>query len=148
MELIAKLLPECTKTSRAVVNFLEKPRKYAANDSLYMREVHFVVALGEKDNPTIGEMAEFLQVTPGAVTQMVSRLEKKGYVRRSKGFPDKRQTYLSLTESGKVLCAEHIAFDRQEHHVASELLKDFSDEELERIIQFEQVVRTLFTTRT
>lgn len=145
--MIGKLLRETTALSGAVTSFLDKPRKYSADDSLYMREVHFVVALGGKFEPTMGEMAESLGVTPGAVTQMVSRLEKKGYVSRAKAFADKRQTTLSLTEKGRSLCADHIAFDRKEHQAASELLGEFSDEELEKLIRGEQLLRELFTIK-
>jgi len=147
MKLIAQLLHACTRTSAAATSFLENPRKYAANDSLYMREVHFVVALGSMDKPTMGEMAEALNITPGAVTQMVTRLEKKGYVTRAKAFPDKRQTTLSLTEKGKTLCSEHIAFDREEHRAVSELLHEFSDQELVKIIHYEQIMQELFTNK-
>jgi len=147
MELIARLLRACTQTSAATTSFLENPRKYGADDSLYMREVHFVVALGSKEKPTMGEMAEALNITPGAVTQMVTRLEKKGYVTRAKAFHDKRQTTLSLTEKGKRLCSEHIAYDREEYHTVSELLYEFSDQELEKIIHYEQLMQGIFTKK-
>lgn len=147
LELVGQLLHECTAAAGAVTGFLEKPRKYAIDDSLYMREVHFVVALGAKDHPTMGEMAEALGVTPGAVTQMVSRLEKKGFVTRAKAAQDKRQTTISLTEKGRSLCAEHIAYDRREHQEISEMLGEFSDQDLEKFIRYEQIMRKMFTIK-
>ncbi len=49
---------------------------------MYMREVHFVIELGAMGTPTMSEMAQRLNVTQGAVTQMAARMEKKGYVTR------------------------------------------------------------------
>ncbi len=145
VELVGQLLRECTLSAAVVTGFLEKPKKYAADDSLYMREVHFLVALGPKDQPTMSEIANQLGVTQGAVTQMVTRLEKKGYVVRSKSSHDRRQTTVSLTEKGKALCAEHIAYDRQEYIKTSEKLIDYSNEELQKFIRYEQLIREIFT---
>jgi len=78
LTLIQKLLREHTATASATLNYFENPRKYAEDDSLYMREVHFVVEIGPMGAPTMSELASRLNVTQGAVTQMATRLEKKG----------------------------------------------------------------------
>lgn len=144
IELVRKLLRECVSSAVVVNGFLNKPRKYTVDDSLYMREVHFLVSLESKDQPTMSEMASQLNVTPGAVTQMVSRLEKKGYVVRSKASDDKRQTTVSLTEKGRVLCTEHIAYDQMKYIDISDTLTEYSDEDLERLIHYEQLMRDVF----
>lgn len=147
LALIQKILREHTVTSAATVNFFEKPHRYAQDDSLYMREVHFVVEIGSMESPTMSEVATRLNVTQGAVTQMATRLEKKGYVIRKKDTEDKRVTTISLTEKGKILCAEHIAFDKKEHAEVSEMLKEFSDEELEKLIRYEKIMWEIVTKR-
>ena len=145
VELVQQILRECTKSAAMVSSFLATPRRYAADDSLYMREVHFVMSIGPEESPTMSEMAARQNVTQGAVTQMVTRLEKKGYVFRAKDALDKRLTTVSLTEKGKALRLDHIAFDREEHLRTSEILKDFSDAELERLIYYESLVQQIFT---
>ena len=147
LALVQKILRAHNVTSVATVNFFEKPHKYAADDSLYMREVHFVVEIGSMGAPTMSEVANRLNVTQGAVTQMATRLEKKGYVIRQKDTQDKRVTTISLTEKGKILCEEHIAFDKMEYANVSEMLKEFSDEELEKLIRYEQIMWEIFTKR-
>ncbi len=126
-------------------NYFERPRKYTEDDALYMREVHFVIELGAMGTPTMSEMAQRLNVTQGAVTQMAARMEKKGYVTRSKDSMDKRVTILSLTEQGKVLRKNHMEFDKARYEAVSEFLREFSDEELLKLIRYEQLMRTLFT---
>lgn len=146
LKLIEKLLWECTTSATTISDFMNRPRKYAADDSLYMKEVHFVMALGSRERSSMSEAAELLNVTPGAVTQMAAKLEKKGYVIRLKSSQDKRQTILSLTEKGKALCADHIAYDREEHLSVSEKLEEYSDSELEDLIRYEQRIRAIFTS--
>lgn len=147
IDLVQRILREHNKTSVATVNFFEKPHKYAEDDSLYMREVHFVVEIGSMGSPTMSEVAGRLNVTQGAVTQMAIRLEKKGYVFRQKDSQDKRVTTISLTEKGKALCDAHIAFDKREYGVVSESLAEFSDMELEKLIRYEQIMWEIFTKR-
>jgi len=149
LDLIKTLLGECVLSSTAVNTFLDKPRDYFGEDSnLYMRDVHFVVAVGPEGHPTMSEMAHRLNVTQSAVTPIVIRLERKGYLLRSKDTEDKRVTILSLTEKGKQLCSEHLAYDRSRYQAVSEGLKDFSDEELERLIYYERCMKAIFTKRT
>ena len=145
LALLQKVLQEHSATSVATVSFLERPHKYTQDDSLYMREVHFVVKVGSMDAPTMSEVASSLNVTQGAVSQMAARLEKKGYVTRRKSSQDKRVTTILLTEKGKKLCEEHIAFDQKEHSDVSERLGDFSDEELEKLIHYEKIMWEIFT---
>lgn len=146
IELVRMLLQENTRLVAATTGFLNRPRDYTRGDVLYMREAHFLVAVGPDGHPTMSEMAKRLDVTQGAVTQTAIRLEKKGYVVRMKDADDKRLTTVSLTEKGKSVCMEHIAYDKSRYCEASEFLKEFSNEELERFIRFEQRLRTMFTS--
>ena len=148
IELAQRLLHECILSAAAVNGFLEKPRRYAEADDLYMREVHFVVAVGPDRSPSMGEMAQQLGVTQGAVTQMVTRLEKKGYLFRSKDARDKRVTTVTLTGKGEELCAQHILYDRKEYAHTGDALAEFSDAELERLIHYERLVQEIFTNAT
>lgn len=135
-------------SSTAVIGFLDKPRGYAGNDDdLYMGDVHLIVEIGPDGHPSMSEMAQRRDVTQSAVTQMVARLERKGYLFRTKDTEDKRVTLLTLTEKGKRLCQEHLAYDASRHQVVSEGLKDFSDEDLERLIHYERCMRAMFTKK-
>lgn len=148
VELAQRLLHECILSAAAVNSFLEKPRRYAEADDLYMREVHFVVAVGPDRSPSMGEMAQQLGVTQGAVTQMATRLEKKGYLSRTKDARDKRVTIVTLTEKGRELCARHILYDRGRYAHTGDVLSEFSDADLERLIHYEHLVQELFTKAT
>ena len=109
-----------------------------------MREVHFAVLIGELGTPTMGELALRMGVTQGAVTQLACRLETKGYVERRKDMEDKRVTIISLTEKGQKLCDRHIEYDRKEFGELSKYFEEFSDEDLKKLMKYEQIVSTIF----
>ena len=84
IKLIGKLLHQQGNTARAFVQYMDSDREYTAGDKLYMREAHFVIAIGPGEGRTMSEIAREMNVTQGAVSQIASRLEKKGYVCRRK----------------------------------------------------------------
>lgn len=48
--------------------------------------------------PTIGQFAEFLNISRSNATYKVSNLVRLGYVRKERSGPDKREYYLVLTD--------------------------------------------------
>ena len=148
IELIQKLMKEHTRSAAVTVSFLDKPRKYGMDNSLFMREVHFVVEIGPEGSPTMGELAQRLNVTQGAVTQMAIRLEKKGDVARATDAGATRVPPGGQPAERRPLSAEHIAYDHSEFSYISRFLSQYSEEDLKRLIEYEALMGKLFLTRT
>lgn len=49
---------------------------------------------------TLGEVAKNISLSPATVTDIVSRLEKNGWVQRVRDVVDKRRVYARLTDAG------------------------------------------------
>lgn len=62
-----------------------------------------LVALGEKDDRTVGEIGEALYLESNTLTPMLKRLEASGHVRRRRDDMDERQVRISLTATGRAL---------------------------------------------
>lgn len=60
--------------------------------------------LEQKEKCTVGELAESMGVKPSAITAMVDRLDKHGFVARDRDEEDRRVVYISLRDSGKKFC--------------------------------------------
>jgi DNA-binding MarR family transcriptional regulator len=56
--------------------------------------------------PTIGELAEHLQIQHHSTVELVNRLAAGGYVRRQRGGEDRREVLLSLTPKGEKILRE------------------------------------------
>lgn len=147
IDLLAQYLDEKHKTTIAHEQYLNTIREYAPGTDLYMREVHFLVAAGEKWPVSISALAEKLDVTLGAVSQMASKLEKKGFVYRSPDVEDKRRTMVNLTEEGIRMYRKHLEYDQKSLDLLSEAFHNFSEEELEKVIESERIFRNALQVR-
>jgi DNA-binding MarR family transcriptional regulator len=71
--------------------------------------LHQLMALGmlaDRGRCTMSELKSALEVTTGAVTGLVDRLERQGLVQRAPSEEDRRVTYLSLTDAGLAAIGE------------------------------------------
>ena len=62
-----------------------------------------MVALWERDDQTVGTIAERLSLESHTMTPLLKRLETMGHVRRARDANDERQVRVSLTQRGKRL---------------------------------------------
>jgi DNA-binding MarR family transcriptional regulator len=85
------------------------------------------------ESMTAGELAQASALTPGAVTTVIDRLERAGYVRRVRDTEDRRRVLLELTPEAHRATGEiwgPLAAD------AGRWLASYSDEELTGFIDF------------
>ncbi|MCX6734818.1 MAG: MarR family transcriptional regulator [Candidatus Peregrinibacteria bacterium] len=83
-----------------------------------------------KDGVSSKELAEFLNVTSGAITQFIDPLVDEKLIRREEDENDRRITRMTLTESAKDKMAK---FKKSYHKSVSASFDKFSEEE---IVQF------------
>ena len=57
--------------------------------------------LSQSEEVTMGQLAQMLDLTPRAITGLMSGLESKSYILREKDRNDQRVTWLRLSASGK-----------------------------------------------
>lgn len=60
-----------------------------------------LVALGEKDDQTVGELGEKLFLESNTLTPILKKLESAGYLLRCRDPADERQVRLGLTPAGR-----------------------------------------------
>lgn len=72
-------------------------------------------------------LAQSMQLTPGAVSQLLDGLQQARCIVRTADQADRRVTHISLSRHGK-----HVldAYNKMRNHILHEALRDISDEEL------------------
>lgn len=116
-------------------NALEKvPLTLKKGHTLYHSERHMIDNIGENPQMNITEFAESLGVTKGAVSQVVSKLEKKGMVRRRRKSDNEKEVILSLTREGADLYRMHKKVNEESLLPLYNKLKKHSDEEIDFLI--------------
>lgn len=79
-------------------------------------------------SPTVGQFAEFLNISQSNATYKVNSLIKKGYIERENSAVDRREYHLVLSE--KFYNYENL-FSNYEHDVMERVKERFSPEEVE-----------------
>ncbi len=83
---------------------------------------------------TAGKLSELTGLTTGAVTAMIDRLEKAGYVRRTRDEHDRRKVIVVPNETK--IYSELAPFSMSMGVALETLSKEFSEDELEIILRF------------
>lgn len=105
------------------------PHHYG-NVVLYQAEAYIVNLVGRHPGITVTQLAEILNKTTSACSQIVRKLRAKGFVEQIRN-PDNNRLYnLELTQMGTEVFQSYISFNQECQAKTFELLKDFSDEEL------------------
>ena len=78
----------------------------------YTQYLVFLV-LWEKDQISVGELCQRLYLDTGTVTPLLKKMEKEGYIRRTRKTDDERVVLISLTESGLALRERAVAIPDQ-----------------------------------
>lgn len=100
-ETIFKLMVQFIRITKKF-NELEKMSIDVGNgEKLYPSEFHVIVAIGSDYEKTVTELSKKFEITKGAVSQVVNKLHKKGFVNKERNEDYGKEIILSLTEEGQ-----------------------------------------------
>ena len=78
-------------TFRTIMKIEENTVRKMKNSDLTISEVHVLEAVGKSGNPSVSDIAQELDISLPSVTVAINKLEKKGYVSKSRCAEDGRQ---------------------------------------------------------
>jgi DNA-binding MarR family transcriptional regulator len=103
--------------------------------------IHVMRREAADDPLTAGELAGLLDVTTGAATGVVDRLERHGHLRRDRSDTDRRKVFLRYAEPGQELAAQFFGpLGRR----SAAIMERFDDAELEVVHRFLAGMRQAF----
>jgi DNA-binding MarR family transcriptional regulator len=91
-----------------------------------------------KGEASVKEIAKFLNVTSGAVTQFIDGLVEKKMVIREENPMDRRSINIKLTENTKLKFSD---FKKMYIKVASLAFREFADEDLKQFIKLLEKIK-------
>ena len=83
------------------------PKSYGTEDMLYMSEVHMIEVIGSYEGITTTKLASVLGITKGAVSQTVSKLEKKDMINKQPSTERTNEVFIYLSDKGRVAFENH-----------------------------------------
>ncbi len=100
--------------------------------SLSAMEAFSLEVIAMLDRPTVGQFAEFLNISQSNATYKVNSLMKKGYLERQNSMTDRREYHLVLSEKfynymGLLSNYEHTVMQRLEQRLSPEDAQKFDE---------------------
>jgi len=87
--------------TKNIVNFFENDLLKKNDISCSELSLLKVLCESENEKMNITDLSNSLKITKSAVSQLVSKLEKKGFVRRKINLFDKKVNYITITEEAR-----------------------------------------------
>ena len=108
-----------------VVIIEEASLKNSKFNDISLKEMHTIDVIGTHPDTTPSAVARELMLTLGTVT--LNKLEKKGYIIRTRSSVDRRVVHLSLSKKGRLVYRLHRGFHKS---MVMRITEGFNDEEL------------------
>lgn len=96
-------LAEVRYQIRRFLNFSEQAARSAGLEPQQHQLLLALKGLPAGKRPTIGDLAERLQIQHHSAVELVDRLERRRLVRRSRGDVDHRQVFVRITRRGETM---------------------------------------------
>ena len=113
-----------------------QPHDFGVGFPLTQNEIHAVVVVCENEGMSLGELAKRRGVTKGAMSQLVSRLVRKGLLVKETAAHSASCVALRPTELGRKAHNNHSqARKTMGKTIDQELFSDMGEEEMKRIAQ-------------
>ncbi len=113
-----------------------KAKNFGTDSNLYHSEIHMLQCIKENEGLHISAIARKLEITRGAVSQTIKRLENKDYLFKEASSDSNSKLILKLTEKGEVAYKNHKSYHNQYNIIIKELLGNASKENKEFLYNF------------
>jgi DNA-binding MarR family transcriptional regulator len=102
--------------------------KTGDGETLFPAEIHVISTIKENEGIHITALAEKLEVTIGAVSQILMKLERKGLVIKERDVKNQSRFLLKVTPAGELIHKNHLKFHAEFDLMIAELVGSESDE--------------------
>lgn len=99
-ETIFKLMIQFIRITRKFNELEKRAIDVGIGEKLYPSEFHVIVAVGSNYENTVTGLSKRLEITKGAVSQVVNKLHEKGFLNKERNKEYGKEIILSLTEKG------------------------------------------------
>jgi len=123
---------------------LNRPHYFEAlNETLYPAEIHMILTVGNRNGITVTQLADLVGITKGAVSQTVSKLEKKGLVNKDQDPDNTSRVLITLTTRGKAVYYAHEANHEERDKEVLDFLINLPDTGLLILENFFRLMETM-----
>ncbi|MBU0533723.1 MAG: MarR family transcriptional regulator [Candidatus Omnitrophica bacterium] len=137
-------MQEIEKIAESISRLQRKMRAKLSNElsqgEITIPQYHILEHLNDKGETTMHEVADYLFVTPPAVTGLVDKLVKMQLVQRDFSSSDRRIIIVSLTPKGKTVI---LKIKNQSNELFFSIFKGFSAQDRKNFLEVTQKMEEL-----
>lgn len=119
----------------------KKARAFGTDNELFVAEIHLIDFIGSNENCCISYIAKSTNVTKGAVSQMVKKLERKGYLIKLDDSGNRSRVIVQLTEKGRKAFEEHRRYHKELDEKVFSVVKKYDEQQRSMLCEFLQEIR-------
>lgn len=138
-----ELISELSELVRRLNYFGQMPMEYVKGEKLYPSEINTIGVIGQYPELNQTEIAAKMGVTKGAISRMTKKLEQKNLIQKRQMPDNKKERYLSLTESGQNIFNYHEEFHRNMDAMLLKEIDSMTEEEKSGIRKLLNVAENL-----
>lgn len=111
---------------------------------LYQSESKVIQYVGETPGITAADLTKPMGITASAVSQIIKKLRKKGWILQKKNEDNYREYNLYLTQEGEEIFSLHGAFEKRCYNRTYHMLDGFSVEDMAVYIAVQKKMNQAF----
>ncbi|WP_027187329.1 MarR family winged helix-turn-helix transcriptional regulator [Desulfovibrio cuneatus] len=104
-------------------------RQYNTEERYYESELHVLSHIVRDNTITLKDTASLLYKTKSYISQIVSALETKELIVKSRSATDARKSIYRITDKGRAVYQAHIDYDSRQSEQLAQAMREFSPEE-------------------
>lgn len=124
------------------ISFLDRRNRFEDENGirLYSSEIHALLAIAEDPTTNATQLADRLGITKGAVSQTLTRLQKKEVIETEKIPQTKNEMRVLFTSKGQRILQRTLRWVQERHARLDAYLSSLSDDDRQTIEQFLKAV--------
>ena len=126
-----------SRVLKLAVQLEKTPRRFGTDELLTSTEIHLVEVIGDDgETLSVTDLAGVLDVTKGAVSQILKKLEKKGLTTKRADPENSSRSIVGLTAKGKTAFYAHQHWHETMDGGFKEYFNNLSQDRIDFIVEF------------
>ena len=111
--LIFLLMTRFLNVVKKAVELDKTPRTYGTGEFFHKAEIHMLEMIGSEKSVCVTGLAKLLNITKGAVSQAIAKLDNKGLITKEQDLKNKSRVIIKLSQKGYEAHKAHLAWHKE-----------------------------------
>jgi DNA-binding MarR family transcriptional regulator len=130
------LIDKLYRTMNCIMEEMETPWLYGVDFPLWHSEVHLLEAIKTREGANVGELAQHLGMTSGAISQVTRKLLDKSLIEAYRKPGNRKEVFSRLTPLGEKVCEGHTKHHENMVSVLRQFMSRLDEKETQVIFDF------------